>query len=167
MRTIDKITDHVLKKMKPKEEWPWPDWWTEFVRNGPVPQKKTLKYKTFIEKRLHIKNQVNRELANRQMAVRLICNCAKGLYLEDKNHISKTFIEDRSKKVASTFALSILTLEELSRASDLPNEDKKLLMRVISGFEFNQSALAGTFARMRSLTTTAKKEILLNFGVKL
>jgi len=167
MRTIDEITDHVLKKMKPKKEWPWRDWWTEFIQDGPVPGKKTLQYRKFIDKRLHIKNQINHELAKRQLAVRLMCVYSKGLYLEDENHIAKTFIEDKSKKVANAVKSAIVNLDEISRAIELSVEDKKLLLRVISAFEFEQSALVGTFARMRSLTTTVKKQILSNFGVKL
>ena len=168
MRTIEQVTDDVLKQMRSSGEWGWDDWWTKIVRNGPIPKKNSLKYKQFIERRLRIKNQVNRELVSRNLPERLICvGWGKGIYLESNERIAKTFIEDRSRKIANAFTSAIVHLDELSRASKLPDEDRKLLLRVTSAFEFNQSALAGTFTRMRSLTATAKKQILLNFGVKL
>lgn len=167
MRTIDKITDHVLKKMKPRKQWSWQDWWMEFVQDGPVPGEKTLRYKTFIAKRLIIKDRINRQLAKDHLAVRLKCKYGKGLYLEDKNHIAKTSIKERSKRFANLFKTTIVVLDEISCAHDLPDEDRKLLLRFTGAFELNQSALIGTFTRMRSLTAAQKKEILSILGVKL
>lgn len=167
MRTIDEITDDVLKKMKPRKEWLRQAFWIKFVQDGPVPKENTLQYKRFIKKCLSIKNKINRELANRKLAVRLRCKYGKGFYLEDENHIAKTSVKEGSKKFASLFKRTILTLNELSQADDLPDEDRRLLLRVTSGFELNQSAMIGTFTRMRSLTAIQKKDILSIFGVKL
>lgn len=166
MRPIAEETNDCLEIMKPNELWEWDKWWTDVVKNGEVPTKKTFKYQKWIEKRCKEVARINLELRRRNRPERLLCpGGGQGVYLVNEDEVAEKITDRRIRRVVNSIENSHKEMRSLSRCPKLKDEDARMLSRLSDMLELQSNTLIGSIAKMRSLPPATKKRLLKHLGM--
>lgn len=165
MKPIGEMTDNCLQLMKPNKLWEWDKWWTNVVKNGQVPTRKTYAYQKWIEKRSKETARINLELTRRNRPERLLCpGAGQGIYLVNEDEVAEKILDYRIRRVVSAVEKSHNQMRLLAHCPKLKSEDAHMLSRMSDMFELQSNTLIGSIAKMRSLPPATKKRLLKKLG---
>ena len=167
MRPIAEVTDDCEKEMKPHELFSWENWWTDVIKNGEIPARKTYKHEKWIMQRSKLKQKINKELERRKSPNRLICpGGGQGIYIVNEMDVAEITADEGVRKIIRCFEKRDKEIFGLLSAMKISIENKRMLSRLRNMFELQQSTIIGMIANMRSLPPATKKRILKHLGIE-
>ena len=165
MKPIAEMVDRCLELMKPSVHYSWREWYEDIILAGAAPGKNTVAFHNWSNTRSKIKHKINRELLARKRPERLQCvGNGRGIFLLDASIVATVTAEEGVRKLISCFEYRKQAYLELATCTDLKLDDKKMLKRLGSFVDLQESTILGMIAKMKSLPTKMRTRLIADLS---